>query len=65
MNLDGIGIYKDNGLISITYGKGSLAFKIQNKVIKTFKYMGLKKEISSNSKIVNFLAVTQFEWQFL
>ena len=31
--------------------------KIQKKVVRAFKYMGLKIEISSNLKIVNFLDV--------
>ena len=47
-------IYRDDGLISIPNSNGTLASKIQKKVIRAFKYMGLKIEISSNLKIVHF-----------
>ena len=58
LNLNNIGIYRDYGLISIPNNNRPLTSKIQNKVIRAFKYMGLKIKISSNLKIVSFLDVT-------
>ena len=58
LNLNNLGIYRDDGLISIPNSNGSLTSKIQKKDIRAFKYMGLEIEISSNLKIVNFLDVT-------
>ena len=65
LNLNNAGIYRDYGLISILNSKGPLTSKILKKVIRAFKYMGLKIKSSSNLKIVNFLDVTQFKWKFL
>ena len=65
LNLNSIGIYRDHGLISIPSSNRLLTSKIQKKVIRAFKYMGLKIEISSNIKIVIFFRPkSQFEWQF-
>ena len=47
-------IYRDGDLISIPNSNRSLKSKIQNKVIRAFRYIGLKIEINSNLKIVNF-----------
>ena len=58
LNLNNISIYGDDGLISIPNSKRLLTSKIQKKIIRAFKYMGLKIEISSNLKIVNFLNIT-------
>ena len=65
LNLNCINIYRDE-LISISNSNGLLTSKMQKKVIRAFKNMGLKIEISSNLKIVNFFRRnSQFEWQFL
>ena len=37
---------------------------MQKKIIRAFEYKGLKIEINSNFKIVDFLDVTQFKLQF-
>ena len=58
MNLNNVGIYRDDELISTPNSNGPLKSKIQKKVIRAFRYMGLKIEISSNLKIVNILDVT-------
>ena len=58
LNLKNVEIYRDDRLISTLNNNGPLKSKIQKKVIRVFKYMGLKIEISSNLKIVNFLDVT-------
>ena len=54
LDLSNIRIYRDDGLISIPNRNDSLTSKIQKKVIRAFEYMGLKTEISSNLKIINF-----------
>ena len=58
LNLDNIGIYRDDRLISIPNRNGPLTSKIQKNVIRAFRYMGLKIETSSNLKIIKFLDVT-------
>ena len=58
VNLNNTGIYRDDGLISIPNSNGPLTSKIQKKVIRAFKYMGLKIEISLNLKIVSFLDIS-------
>ena len=58
LNLNNVGTYRDDGLISIPNSNGPLTSKIQKKVIRAFKYMGFKIEISCNFRIVNFLDVT-------
>ena len=40
LDLRNIGLYRDNGLISIPKSNGPLTSKIQKKVIRVFKYMG-------------------------
>ena len=54
LKLNNIGIYRDYGSISIPNSNGPRTSKIQEKS----SYMGLKIEISSNLKIVNFVDVT-------
>ena len=54
LNFNIVEINRDDGLISISNSNGPLTSKIQKKVIRAFKYMGLKIEISSNLKKVNF-----------
>ena len=62
LNLDNNGIYRDDGLTSIPNSNRPLISKVQKKVIRVFRFIGLKIEISSNlKKIVNFLDVTQFK----
>ena len=58
LNLKNVRIYRDGGLISVPNSNRPLTSKIQKKVIRAFEYIGLKIEISSNLKIVNFLDVT-------
>ena len=52
-----IGLYQDDGLIYIPNRNGPNSSSIQ-KIIRAFKLLGFKIEISSNHKIVNFLDVT-------
>ena len=44
--------------MSIPNSNEPLTSKIEKKMNRAFKYMGLKIEFSSNLKIVNFLDVT-------
>ena len=53
-----IGLYRDDGLIYIPDSNGPKTSRIQKKIIRAFKLLGLKIEITSNLKIVNFLDVT-------
>ena len=48
LNLNNVGIYGDDDLISILDSNGPLTSKIQKEVIRVFRYMGLKIEIISN-----------------
>ena len=58
ISLNNVGIIWDDGLTSLRNSNGSLTSKIQKKVIRAFKYIGLKIDISFDLKIVNFLDVT-------
>ena len=42
LNLNNVGIYRDDGLISTPNSTGSLTSKIQKRLIKPSKYIGLK-----------------------
>ena len=53
-----IGLYYDDGLIYIYNNDSPCGLYIQKKVIRAFKSLGFKIEISSNTKIANFLDVT-------
>ena len=53
-----IGLYQDDGLIYNPNSNGPNSSSIQKKIIRAFKLLGFKIEISSNNKIVNFLDVT-------
>ena len=53
-----IGLYRDDGLIYIPNSNGPNSSSIQKKIIRAFKLLGFKIEVSSNNKIVNFLDVT-------
>ena len=51
-------LYRDDGLIYIPNSNGPLSSSIQKRIIRAFKFLGFRIEISSNIKIVNFLDVT-------
>ena len=53
-----LGLYYDDGLIYIPNSNGPNSSSIQKKIIRAFKFLGFKIEVSSNNKIVNFLDVT-------
>ena len=53
-----LGLYHIDGLIYIPNSNGSLSSSIQKRVIRAFKFLEFRIEISSNIKIVNFLDVT-------
>ena len=52
------GLYRDDGLLIINNSNGPKCEKIKKLLINELKSMGLKIEISTNLKIVNFLDVT-------
>ena len=58
INSDYVGLYRDYGLMYIPNSNGPNSSSIQKKIIRAFKLLGFKIEISSNNKIVNFLDVT-------
>ena len=53
-----VGLYRDDGLLYIPNSNGPLSSSIQKRIIRAFKFLGFKIEISSNIKIANFLDVT-------
>ena len=53
-----VGLYHDDGLLYIPNSNGPLSSSIQKRIIRAFKFLGFKIEISSNIKIANFLDVT-------
>ena len=53
-----LGLYHNDGLLYIPNSNGPLCSSIQKRIIRAFKFLGFKIEISSNIKIVNFLDVT-------
>ena len=53
-----LGLYHDDSLLYIPNSNGPLCSSIQKRIIRAFKFLGFKIEISSNIKIVNFLDVT-------
>ena len=53
-----LGLYRLMVLIYILNSNGPKSSSIQKKIIRAFKHLGFKIEISSNNKIVNFLDVT-------
>ena len=54
-----LGLYRDDdGLLYIPNSNGPLSSSIQKRIIRAFKFLEFKIEISSNIKIVNFLDVT-------
>ena len=58
INSDHVGLYRDHGLMYIPNSNGPNTSSIQKKIIRAFKLLGFKIEISSNNKIVNFLDLT-------
>ena len=53
-----LGLYRDDGITYIPNSNGPNSSSIQKKIIRAFKLLGCKIEISSKNKIVNFLDVT-------
>ena len=58
ISLQQLGLYHIDGLLYIPNSNGPLCSSIQKRIIRAFKFLGFKIEISSNIKIVNFLDVT-------
>ena len=57
IDLKQVGLYSNDGLIFIPDSNGSKTSKIHKKIIRAFKLLGFKSEISSNLKILNFLDI--------
>ena len=55
VNLEPVGLYWDDGIIFILDRNGPKTTKIKKKIIWAFKLLGLRIEIASNLKIVDFL----------
>ena len=53
-----MGLYHNDGIIYIPNSNGPNSSRIQKKIIRAFKFLGFKIEVSSNNKIINFLDVT-------
>ena len=51
-------LYPNDGILYISNSDGPKCSSIQKKIIRAFKFLGIKIEISSNIKIANFLDVT-------
>jgi hypothetical protein len=58
ININDLGLYRDDGLIAMHKKSGPQLDKIRKEIIKIFKNIGFQIEISINLKIVNFLDVT-------
>ena len=58
VNLEQVGLYRDDKIIFIPDSNGLKTSKIQKKIIRVFKLRGMWTEITSNLKIVDFLDVT-------
>ena len=58
INSGQVGLYRDDGILYILNSNGPNSSSIQKKIIRAFKLLGFRIEISSNNKIVNFLDVT-------
>ena len=54
-----MGLYHCDGIIYIPNSNGPNSSRRQKKVLRAFKFLGFKIEVSSNNKIVNFLDVTR------
>ena len=53
-----IGLYYNDGILYMPNSDGPKFSSIQKKIIRAFKFLGFKIEISSNIKKANFLDVT-------
>ena len=53
-----MGLYRDDGIIFIPESNAPKTSNILKKIIKAFKLLGLRIQIASNFKIVDFLDVT-------
>ena len=53
-----IRLYRDDSSLYIPNSDGPKCSSIQKKIIRIFKFLGFKIEISSNIKIANFLDIT-------
>ena len=51
-------LYYNDGILYIHNSDGSNRSNIQKKIMRAFKFLGFKIEVSSNIKIANFLGVT-------
>ena len=58
VNFNQIGLYRDDESIFIQNSNGPKTSKLQKKIIRAFRSLGLRIEISFNLEIVNFLGVT-------
>ena len=58
INKEQVELYRDDGIIFIQDSNGLKTTKIQKEIIRAFKLLGLRIEIGSNLKIVEFLDVT-------
>ena len=58
VNLEQVGLYRDDGIIYIPESNGPKTSSIHKKIIRAFKLLGLRIQIASNLKIVDFLDVT-------
>ena len=58
VNLEQVGFYWDDGMIFIPDSNGPKISNIQKKIIRAFKLLGLRIQIASNLKVVDFLDVT-------
>ena len=58
INLDSLGLYRDDGLAYMENVKEHNADKMKKELIKIFKNAGLNKTVDTNLKIVNYLDVT-------
>ena len=58
INLEQVGLYRDDGIIFIPDNNGPKTSNIQNKIVRAFKLLGVRIQIASNLKIVYFLDVT-------
>ena len=53
-----IGLYHDDGILYTPNSNGPKCSSIQEKIIRAFKFLGIKIEISFNIKIANYVDVT-------
>ena len=58
VNLEQVGLYRDDGIIYIPESNGPKTSSMQKKIIRAFKLLGLRIQIASNLKIVDFLDIT-------